>query len=112
MGWANSCLELYINKYRLVIPHYALVSSAGADKSSLFLYTRVKGQIEDDLGKLGFKFLSIHRPGIKTFWTEGLIMNRDNDERIGETIFKYTPFIPKIEVKDLARAIRINAEQV
>lgn len=43
---------------------------------------------------------------------EGLIMNRDNDERIGETIFKYTPFIPKIEVKDLARAIRINAEQV
>lgn len=40
----------------------------------------------------------------------GAILNRDNDSRFGETLLKYTPFFPKIESKDLAAAIRIEAE--
>jgi len=45
---------------------------------------------------------SIHHPGV--------ILNRDNDVRFGESIIKYVPFVPKIESKDLAKALRIEAE--
>lgn len=46
--------------------------------------------------------MTIHRPGA--------ILNRDNDCRFGEAILKYTPFVSKIESRDLARAIMIEAE--
>lgn len=40
----------------------ALVSSAWATSDSKFFYTRMKGQLEEDVKKLGFKHLSIMRP--------------------------------------------------
>jgi len=85
------------------IPHYSLVSSVGADKSSFFLYPKTKGQVEDALSKLQLNNLSIYRPG--------QILNRENGEkRFGETLLKFVPFFPRIESKDLAKALRIEAE--
>jgi uncharacterized protein YbjT (DUF2867 family) len=45
-------------------PAYVLNSSMGADPSSRFLYTRVKGEVERELASLGFRSLSILRPGL------------------------------------------------
>ena len=39
-----------------------------------------------------------------------LISNRDNDYRFGESFLNYIPFLPKIKSKDLALAIRLEAE--
>ena len=63
------------------IPHFSLVSSAGTNSSSWFLYLRVKGRAEDDLKKLDIKNLSIFKPGF--------ISDRDNDSRCGESFAKY-----------------------
>ena len=43
---------------------FALNSSVGADAASRFLYTRTKGQVENDIRALGFPSLTIVRPGL------------------------------------------------
>ena len=53
------------------------VSSVGADAMSKTFYLRVKGEVERDLAKAGFKRLDILRPGL-------LKGHRDNDRRAGE----------------------------
>ena len=42
---------------------YVLVSSTGANAKSAFFYTRIKGQLDDAVLKLGFKTVHILRPG-------------------------------------------------
>jgi oxidoreductase len=86
------------------IPHYSLISSIGADKSSWFLYPKTKGQAEDTLTKEGLPYLTIHRPG--------LIENRDNDKRLKEKIAGLIPFMPKISSKDIGKTLRLEAEQL
>ncbi|XP_062405831.1 oxidoreductase HTATIP2 [Sardina pilchardus] len=44
--------------------HFNLVSSKGADKTSGFLYLKVKGQVEADIEKLDFERYSIYRPAV------------------------------------------------
>lgn len=44
--------------------HFHLVSSGGANKNSLFLYMKTKGQADHDVSELGFDRLSIYRPGL------------------------------------------------
>lgn len=53
------------------------VSSVGADSGSKTFYLRVKGEVERDLAKAGFKRLDILRPGL-------LKGERENDVRPGE----------------------------
>ena len=55
----------------------ALVSSAWATADSKVFYTRMKGQLEDDVKKLGFRSLSIMRPPS--------LIRKDTD-RFGERI--------------------------
>lgn len=55
------------------------VSSVGADAASKTFYLRVKGEVERDLAKAGFKLLDILRPGL-------LKGARDNDVRFGERL--------------------------
>jgi uncharacterized protein YbjT (DUF2867 family) len=45
-------------------PAFVLNSSMGANPSSRFLYTRVKGEVERELSSLGFRSLTILRPGL------------------------------------------------
>ena len=42
---------------------FALVSSMGADARSRFRYTRIKGELEEAIDRLGFPSLTIARPG-------------------------------------------------
>jgi len=46
--------------------------------------------------------LSIFKPGA--------ILNRDNDSRFVEKLLKYIPFVSKIEGNDLAKGLRLEAE--
>ncbi len=46
------------------IPTFALNSAIGADPSSRFFYNRVKGEVERDLAAVGFRSLTLVRPGL------------------------------------------------
>lgn len=89
------------------IPHFSLLSSTGSNSKSLFLYLRVKGEVEEKLKSMNIKKLSIFKPG--------LIKNR-KEERFGEKILRYLSYcccclVTSIECKDLAKAIGIEAEK-
>ncbi len=83
------------------VPHYSLISSAGASPSSWFQYFKVKGLAEVAIQKLGLEFVSIFRPG--------LLLHRRNDSRIGEKIGSIIPFISKISAVAVAQALMQEA---
>jgi len=82
------------------IPHFSFCSSNKADKNSYFLLWKVKGETEEELKKRKIiKKISVFHPGI--------LLDRDNDDRFGEGIMKWIPFISKISVKDVAKSMLI-----
>ena len=82
------------------IPHFSFCSSNKADKNSYFLLWKVKGETEEELKKRKIiKKISVFHPGI--------LLDRDNDDRFGERIMKWIPFISKISVKDVAKSMLI-----
>ena len=86
------------------IPYYSIVSSGGGDPSSMFLYMKVKGEVERDLKEKKLNYLTILKPG--------LIKNRP-DARTGEKIaqfFSFLPF-PSIECVDIGRVMMMHAEE-
>ena len=85
---------------KLNISHYSNCSAANASKDSWFLYYRVKGEAEEECLKKNVNYISILRPG--------LIMNRDNDDRIAEKVATYIPFLPKITSKNIAMAMLVD----
>ena len=92
----NSCILCE----KLNISHFSNCSSANASKDSWFLYSRVKGEAEEECLKRNVNYVSILRPGI--------ILNRDNDDRLGEKIIAYIPFLPKITSKDIAMSMLMD----
>jgi uncharacterized protein YbjT (DUF2867 family) len=44
--------------------NFALVSAIGASADSSFFYARVKGELERDVREIGFRSLTILRPGM------------------------------------------------
>jgi uncharacterized protein YbjT (DUF2867 family) len=80
-----------------------LVSSAGAAAGSRVFYTRMKGQLEDDVAALGFPRLHIIRPGFLT--------GPRPDTRLGERIA--LPVVRVLTSLGLFRAYRpIHADTV
>ena len=59
---------------------FLYVSSLGADSQSSIFYNKVKGQIEEDLGKLSFDYLGVFQPSI--------LLGTRNESRLGEEIGK------------------------
>lgn len=60
--------------------HYLLVSALGANVESRFFYSRVKGELEDELRTLGFRSLTIVRPS--------LLLGERSEFRLGEQVMK------------------------
>lgn len=58
--------------------YLALVSAMGASISSIFLYSKTKGKLENDVIELQFDALRIYRPA--------MIQVKRQEERIGEEI--------------------------
>lgn len=46
------------------VPTFAIVTAMGASPDSRFFYTRTKGEVERDIGKIGFQSLTICRPSL------------------------------------------------
>lgn len=44
--------------------HFSLVSAVGADRRSTFFYSRVKGELEDELRRMDWPSLAIFRPSV------------------------------------------------
>ena len=44
--------------------HFSLVSAVGADRHSAFYYSRVKGELEDELRRMDWPSLAIFRPSV------------------------------------------------
>jgi oxidoreductase len=89
------------------IPHFAHVTSNGANSKSCFKYLRVKGEVEDKLFSLNIKNLTILRPGF--------IKNRDNDERFVEQMFGcinkiFCGCFTSVEAKQIAKAMVYDSE--
>ncbi|KAJ2702450.1 Oxidoreductase htatip2 [Coemansia sp. IMI 203386] len=54
---ANACKKANVE-------NYSICSSTGANKDSMFFYTRVKGEVDDEVLKMGFKQASVFRPAM------------------------------------------------
>jgi uncharacterized protein YbjT (DUF2867 family) len=44
--------------------HFSLVSAVGADRRSTFYYSRIKGELEEELSGMGWPSLAIFRPSL------------------------------------------------
>jgi uncharacterized protein YbjT (DUF2867 family) len=59
---------------------FFLVSSMGADSRSFFFYNRVKGELEETIGRLGYGSVGIFRPS--------LLLGKRREFRPGEVLLK------------------------
>lgn len=71
LGFAAAC-------HRAGVRRFHLVSSIGASPRSKSLYLRTKGELERDLGDLGFEELAIYRPS--------LLIGPRKEHRLGEAL--------------------------
>jgi uncharacterized protein YbjT (DUF2867 family) len=60
--------------------HFLLVSALGADANSRVFYNRVKGELEQAVGRLGYTSVTIVRPS--------LLLGERHERRLGEEIAK------------------------
>jgi uncharacterized protein YbjT (DUF2867 family) len=79
---------------------YLLVSALGADKHSKVFYNRVKGEIEEAIGLIGFQAYHIFRPS--------LLLGHRTEMRAGEdaakTFFKLFGFLVPLKYKAIDSA--------
>jgi len=73
------CLRSAQWSRQLGVQHFLLVSAMGASASSPVYYNRVKGEVEQDLARLGFARLTILQPSL-------LLGERGGPSRPGEAI--------------------------
>jgi uncharacterized protein YbjT (DUF2867 family) len=91
---------------------FTIVTAMGSDKKSIIFYNKVKGEVEEELQSIGYKYLGIFRPSM-------LIGNRTEKrlgERLGQIFMKAFGFItPKeykaIHVSKVAKAMFQYAEK-
>lgn len=103
-------LRLAKMSYDLGARRAIMVSSVGASRQSANFYLRVKGEVEDELAKIGFERLDLIQPG--------LLLGARNERRPGESFAQtlapiYNPLLigkklrryRAIDAADVARAI-------
>ena len=84
---ASNCADLAAGRRE----SFALCSSLGADAASRFTYLRTKGQLEDDLCKVGFPSVTIIRPG----FIEGERSDRRPFQRLTAEFCRLRPILPR-----------------
>ena len=92
----NSCILCE----KLNIGHFSNCSAGNADRNSCFLYSRVKGEAEDECLSKNVNYISILRPG--------LIVDRDNDSRCLEKMAACFCCCWKITSKEIALGMMID----
>ena len=92
----NSCILCE----KLNISHFSNCSAGNADRNSCFLYSRVKGEAEDECLSKNVNYISILRPGI--------IADRDNDSRCMEKIAACICCCWRITSKEIALGMMVD----
>jgi uncharacterized protein YbjT (DUF2867 family) len=69
--------------------HFILVTAQGANAKSIFYYNRVKGELEDEIKKIGFDSCTVIRPGLIL----GDRKEKRKIEEIGKTIITHLEFL-------------------
>ena len=86
--------------------HFSLVSALGASRTSPFFYSRVKGELEDDLRRMGWPSLAVFRPSV-------IAGDRGESrplERLGERLLRLAPATWRpVEAGDIAAAMIATA---
>jgi uncharacterized protein YbjT (DUF2867 family) len=86
--------------------HLSLVSALGASRASPFFYSRVKGEIEDDLRQMGWPSLALFRPSV----IAGERGESRPLERLGERMLRLAPATWRpVEARDIAAAMVATA---
>ena len=85
---------------KLNINHFSNCSAGNADRNSCFLYSRVKGEAEDECLSKNVNYISILRPGI--------IADRDNDSRCMEKIAACLCCCWRITSKEIALGMMVD----
>jgi uncharacterized protein YbjT (DUF2867 family) len=75
------------------VPHYVLISSAGASPQSRIFYSRMKGELEIAIQKLSFSYIHILQPGI----LQGQRQKPRLGERIGIAVLSVAGVIPGLK---------------
>ena len=92
----NSCILCE----KLNISHFSNCSAGNANRNSCFLYSRVKGEAEDECLAQRVNYISILRPGI--------IADRDNDSRCMEKLAACICCCWRITSKEIALAMMVD----
>lgn len=83
--------------------HFLLVSAIGAHYDSYVFYNRVKGELEQALGVMGFPVLSIFQPS--------LLVGDRKEQRIGEAIaIRFSALLSMFSVGPLKQYHPVKAE--
>lgn len=86
-------------------PNFSLVTAMGANPASKVFYNRVKGEVEEEIKKVGFEHLSIFRPS--------LLLGDREEIRKGERIAQgLSVALPFLFIGPLAKYKPIPAETV
>lgn len=82
--------------------HFSIVSALGASRSSTFFYSRVKGEVEDALRRMGWPSLAIFRPSV----IAGERAESRPLERLGEHLLRLAPATWRpVAASDIAAAM-------
>ncbi|KAJ1833238.1 Oxidoreductase htatip2 [Coemansia sp. RSA 2711] len=68
------------------VGHYSICSSTGADKDSMFLYTKTKGEVDSEVQDMDFPRVSIFRPGL-------LVCNREEARPMEKLLVYASPLL-------------------
>jgi uncharacterized protein YbjT (DUF2867 family) len=77
--------------------HFLLVSALGADPGSRVFYSRVKGELEHDIGELGYPSLTIVRPSF--------LIGERQEPRFGEGVARRCAFLFPARFRPVAATI-------
>jgi uncharacterized protein YbjT (DUF2867 family) len=85
---------------------YLLVTSLGADPKSSIFYSRVKGELEDAIGGLGYDSFHVFRPS--------MLLGKRKEFRLGESVGKAVMVLltPVLMLPGLRRYAGIHAAKV
>ena len=87
------------------VPHFLLVTAAGADEGALFFYNRIKGQTERAIGRGGIESVSILRPSL-------ILGERDHRRPLESAAQRVGGVLGPLMIGPLARLRAVPAERV
>lgn len=87
------------------VKQFHLVSSIGADKNSMAFYTRLKGELEDALQKIGIPVLHIYQPSM-------LVGERERKRPMEKVMIALFKFINPLLIGSLKKYRSITGKRV